>query len=51
MAFVNMITLQPAKNIELLAPMITLCIDGGRKYKIRADDILDALEGDVSIDN
>ncbi len=32
-----------------LAPMVTLAIDGGRKNKIRAGDILGALTGDVGI--
>ncbi|MGZ8946700.1 MAG: ATP-dependent RNA helicase DbpA [Methylococcaceae bacterium] len=48
--FVDINSLQAAKNIELLAPMITLCIDGGRKNKIRPGDILGALTGDAGID-
>ncbi|MDD7805751.1 MAG: ATP-dependent RNA helicase DbpA [Endozoicomonas sp. (ex Botrylloides leachii)] len=31
------------------APMVTLCIDGGRKHKIRPGDILGALTGDADI--
>ena len=31
--------------------MVTLCIDGGRKSKIRAGDILGALTGDAGIES
>jgi ATP-independent RNA helicase DbpA len=48
--FVDITTLRPVKNAELLAPMITLCIDGGRKNKIRPGDILGALTGAAGID-
>lgn len=41
--------LQPTQSIELLAPMVTLCIDGGRKNKIRPGDILGALTGDAGL--
>jgi ATP-independent RNA helicase DbpA len=34
----------------LLPPMITISINGGRKSKIRAGDILGALTGDAGID-
>ena len=44
-------TLSPANNLELLAPMTTLWIDGGRKDKIRAGDILGALTGEAGIDS
>ena len=49
--FVDISTLRPSKNVELLAPMVTLCIDGGRKNKVRAGDILGALTGDAGIDS
>jgi len=48
--FADITSLQAAKNTELLAPMITLCIDGGRKNKIRAGDILGALTGAAGIE-
>ncbi len=32
--------INPDKNIKLLAPMKTLCINGGKKDKLRAGDIL-----------
>ncbi len=43
--------LKPVPNTQLLAPMITLCIDGGRKNKIRPGDILGALTGTAGIDS
>lgn len=48
--YVDITSLQNARNTELLAPMITLCIDAGRKSKIRAGDILGALTGNAGID-
>lgn len=39
---------QPIKALP--AKMMTLCIDGGRKAKIRAGDILGALTGDAGVD-
>ena len=33
----------------LKAPMVTLCIDGGRKNKVRPGDILGALTGEMGI--
>jgi len=36
-------------RFELQPPMITLCIDGGRKTKLRPGDILGALTGDAGI--
>lgn len=36
-------------NIPLLPPMVTLCIDGGRKNKLRPGDILGALTGEGGI--
>jgi ATP-independent RNA helicase DbpA len=48
--YVDIATLQPAANVELTAPMVTLCIDGGRKNKIRPGDILGALTGTAGIE-
>ena len=42
-------TLQAAKDTELLAPKVTLCIAAGRKHKIRPGDILGALTGTAGI--
>ncbi|MRR33657.1 ATP-dependent RNA helicase DbpA [bacterium] len=36
-------------SAPLEAPMVTLCIDGGRKNKLRPGDILGALTGDAGI--
>jgi superfamily II DNA/RNA helicase len=36
-------------STPLEAPMVTLCIDGGRKNKLRPGDILGALTGDAGI--
>ncbi len=36
-------TLKPRENFRLSPPMVTLCIHGGRKNKVRAGDILGAL--------
>jgi ATP-independent RNA helicase DbpA len=35
--------------VELCAPMTTLCIDGGRKHKLRPGDLLGALTGEGGI--
>lgn len=43
-------SLQANKYSELVAPMTTLCIAGGRKDKIRAGDLLGALTGAAGID-
>jgi ATP-independent RNA helicase DbpA len=48
--YVDIATLQPAEKVELKAPMVTLCIDGGRKNKIRPGDILGALTGAAGIE-
>jgi ATP-independent RNA helicase DbpA len=48
--YVDITTLQPAEKVELTAPMVTLCIDGGRKNKIRPGDILGALTGAAGIE-
>jgi ATP-independent RNA helicase DbpA len=42
-------SLQPETRMELSAPMTTLCIDGGRKDKIRPGDILGALTSAAGI--
>ena len=36
-------TLKRRENFKLSPPMVTLCISGGRKNKVRAGDILGAL--------
>ncbi|HGM5489789.1 TPA: ATP-dependent RNA helicase DbpA [Serratia fonticola] len=41
--------LSGAPNTPLEAEMVTLCIDGGRKAKIRPGDILGALTGDAGL--
>jgi ATP-independent RNA helicase DbpA len=41
--------LSGASNAPLEAEMVTLCIDGGRKAKIRPGDILGALTGDAGL--
>jgi ATP-independent RNA helicase DbpA len=41
--------LSGAGNTTLEAEMVTLCIDGGRKAKIRPGDILGALTGDAGL--
>ncbi|MCW8854223.1 MAG: ATP-dependent RNA helicase DbpA [Gammaproteobacteria bacterium] len=42
-------TLKFRENFKLSPPMITLCINGGRKDKVRAGDILGALTANSSI--
>ena len=37
------------EGFTLAAPMVTLCIDGGRKEKVRAGDILGALTADDAV--
>jgi ATP-independent RNA helicase DbpA len=41
--------LAPAASRPTAPPMITLCIDGGRKNKLRPGDILGALTGEAGI--
>lgn len=41
--------LQPGQTPGSRPPMVTLCIDGGRKNKVRPGDILGALTGDAGI--
>jgi ATP-independent RNA helicase DbpA len=38
-----------SKQVDLQAPMISLCISGGKKDKLRPGDILGALTGDVGL--
>ncbi len=42
-------TLKSRENFTLNPPMVTLCINGGRKEKVRAGDILGALTASKSI--
>ena len=42
-------TLQVKHKLDLLPPMVTLCIDGGRKSKLRPGDILGALTAESGI--
>ncbi|MBI3773212.1 MAG: ATP-dependent RNA helicase DbpA [Gammaproteobacteria bacterium] len=42
-------TLQVNNKHDLKPPMVTLCIEGGRKGKVRAGDILGALTGESGI--
>jgi ATP-independent RNA helicase DbpA len=42
-------TLSMPSSAALEAPMVTLCIDGGRKNKVRPGDILGALTGEAGI--
>ncbi len=41
--------LEPASGAALQAPMVTLCIMGGKKDKLRPGDLLGALTGDVGL--
>ena len=40
---------EPVENAELQAPMVTLCIMGGKKDKLRPGDLLGALTGDAGL--
>jgi len=42
-------TLSARQNFKLSPPMVTLCINGGRKEKVRAGDILGALTANTSL--
>jgi len=42
-------TLKARENFKLSPPMVTLCINGGRKEKVRAGDILGALTANKSL--
>ncbi|MBI5450819.1 MAG: ATP-dependent RNA helicase DbpA [Gammaproteobacteria bacterium] len=48
-AFSALASLQPKPAVDLQPAMVTLCIDGGRKDKLRPGDILGALTGDGGI--
>ena len=45
----DLTTLEPAGGAALQAPMVTLCIMGGKKDKLRPGDLLGALTGDVGL--
>ncbi len=42
-------SLKPRENFKLSPPMVSLCINGGRKDKVRAGDILGALTSTTNI--
>ena len=42
-------SLKPRENFKLVPPMVSLCINGGRKDKVRAGDILGALTSTTNI--
>jgi len=42
-------TLKNRENFKLSPPMVTLCINGGRKDKVRAGDILGALTANTNL--
>ncbi|MCP4078332.1 MAG: ATP-dependent RNA helicase DbpA [Gammaproteobacteria bacterium] len=45
----NSSSLKPVENFKLSPPMVTLVINGGRKSKVRAGDILGALTKNTSL--
>jgi ATP-independent RNA helicase DbpA len=45
----NSSSLKQKENFKLSPPMATLCINGGRKAKVRAGDILGALTGNTEL--
>ncbi len=45
----DLATLEPAEGGPLQAPMVTLCIMGGKKDKLRPGDLLGALTGDAGL--
>ena len=45
----DLASLVPVKGAALQAPMVTLCIMGGKKDKLRPGDLLGALTGDVGL--
>lgn len=45
----DLATLEPAEGGPLQAPMVTLCIMGGKKDKLRPGDLLGALTGDADL--
>ncbi|AMP15063.1 ATP-dependent RNA helicase DbpA [Collimonas pratensis] len=48
-AWFDLAELEPAYGEPLTAPMLTLCIMGGKKDKLRPGDLLGALTGDVGL--
>ncbi len=42
-------SLKTRENYKLIPPMVTLCINGGRKDKVRAGDILGALTANTNL--
>jgi ATP-independent RNA helicase DbpA len=42
-------SLKPRENFRLSPPMVTLCINGGRKSKVRPGDILGALTANTTL--
>ncbi len=42
-------TIETQKNFSLVAPMVTVQIDAGRKHKLRPGDLLGALTGDAGL--
>ena len=47
----NIDSLKPNKNFYMQGSVATLCIDGGKKKKVRAGDILGTLCKDIGIEN
>ncbi|MGL4605616.1 MAG: DbpA RNA binding domain-containing protein, partial [Iodobacter sp.] len=45
----DLATLEPAAGGPLRPPMVTLCIMGGKKDKLRPGDLLGALTGDAGL--
>ncbi len=45
----NTTSLEPGGNVKLSPPMVTFCINGGRKEKLRAGDILGALTANTDL--
>ncbi|GAB2904793.1 ATP-dependent RNA helicase DbpA [Paralcaligenes ginsengisoli] len=45
----DLAALKPAPGGRLRAPMVTLCIQGGKKDKLRPGDLLGALTGDAGL--
>ncbi|MFV1982874.1 MAG: ATP-dependent RNA helicase DbpA [Thiohalomonadales bacterium] len=45
----NITTLKNREYFKLIPPMITLCINGGRKDKVRAGDVLGALTSNTNL--
>jgi len=45
----NLATLKSREHFKLIPPMVTLCINGGRKDKVRAGDVLGALTANTNL--